>query len=216
MGWEVLERISEEQRRLVLAATVRRRYRKGQVLFHEGDAGDTFHLLDRGRVAVRVSTPMGDVATLTVLGPGDSFGELALVGDGAVRTATVEALEPVETLTLRRAALEDVCRRHPSVQAVMTKVLARTVERLSSQVLELLYLPAEQRVLRRLSELAELWAAGGEMEVPITQEVLASMAGTTRSTANKALREMAERGVLSLRRGRVVVHDPVALARAAR
>lgn len=78
-GWLLLADLDDSARRAFLARAVRRRFRRGETLFHEGDPGDTLHLLAKGRVVVRVSTPLGDVAALVVLGPGQSFGEVALV-----------------------------------------------------------------------------------------------------------------------------------------
>ena len=71
--------VSDEQARAFLALARRRRFKRGEVVFHEGDPGDTLRLVDRGHLAVRVTTPLGDTATLRVLGPGDYFGELAVV-----------------------------------------------------------------------------------------------------------------------------------------
>ena len=88
---------------------------------------------------------------------------------------------------------------------------------LNERLLEALYMPAERRVLRRLSELAELYTArDGEVEVPLRQEALAEFAGTARATVNRVLREQEERGTVELRRGRVVVLDREALRARAR
>src|ERR671922_1063228 len=103
MEWPLLDGVPEEPRRRVLAAARLRRFARGEVIFHEGDPGDTLHLIARGRVAVRVTTPLGDTATLAVLGPGDFFGELALLSESP-RTATVTALEKTETMALHRDA----------------------------------------------------------------------------------------------------------------
>ena len=86
---------------------------------------------------------------------------------------------------------------------------------LNERLLEALYLPAENRVLRRWSELVGADGAP-EAEVPITQEELADLAGTSRETVNRVLRAEEEHGLVELRRGRTVVRDPAALARRAR
>lgn len=99
MAWSFLEGVPEEDRRRLLAATRRRRFARREVLFHEGDPGDTVH---RGRVAVRITTPSGDVATLRVRGPGEVIGELALLDSASRWLATVVALERSETLALHR------------------------------------------------------------------------------------------------------------------
>lgn len=205
--WAVLDAIPEEQRHLVLRTMVRRRYRRGAVVFDAGDLADGLHLVDKGRVVVRVTTPAGEVATLNVLGPGDCFGELALVIPDRRRTATIEALEPVETMLLSVPAFTDLVTRHPSIQGVLVQLLAGQVARLSGRVVEALYTPAETRVLRRVAELAATFGGTAPVEIPLTQEALATMAGTTRPTANKVLRQAEERGHVSLRRGRITVLD---------
>src|SRR5947208_1445669 len=99
--WPLLRSLPEEDRRRVLAAARRRRFARREVLFHEGDPGDTLHLIDKGRVAIRITTPLGDVATVGVLGRGDVVGEMAILEEGGRRGATVMALEATETLSVR-------------------------------------------------------------------------------------------------------------------
>ncbi|MEY2423266.1 MAG: family transcriptional regulator, cyclic receptor protein [Acidimicrobiaceae bacterium] len=217
MDHTILQDLSEDDRRRVLAATNRRRFSKGATLFYEGDPGESLHLLDKGRVAIRVSTPLGDVGTLSVLGPGESFGEQALVDETSKRSATAVAMDTVETLTLDRVAFDELRKGHPSIDQVLVRTLAEQVRRLSTLVIEALYLPAETRLLRRLSELASLFASGdAEVLVPITQEELSTMAGTTRPTANRVLRAGVDQGYVRLERGRIVVLDRERLAKAAR
>lgn len=200
----------------MLAATNRRRFAKGATLFYEGDPGESLHLIDKGRVAIRVSTPLGDVGTLSILGPGASFGEQALIDVATIRSASAIAIEAVETLTLSRANFDDLRAGHPSIDRVLVRTLAEQVRRLSTLVIEALYLPADIRLLRRLSELAALFSDGvTEVLIPITQEELATMAGTTRPTANRVLRSGVEHGYVRLERGRIVVLDCAALALAA-
>lgn len=223
MRWTFLEGVPEEDRRRLLSATHRRRFARREVLFHEGDPGDTVHLLDRGRVAVRITTPLGDVATLRVRGPGAVIGELALLGGAQAamprRTATVVALEKAETLTLHRDQFMSLRAAHPSVDAFLVNVLAEEVSRLSGLLVEALHVPVDTRVLRRLVALAADYAEGGSAvgaEVPLTQEDLASLAGTSRATVNRVVGEAEKAGLVSVRRGRVIVLDPDGLADRAR
>ena len=94
MEWTLLSSLTADEQMRVISQTHRRRFRKGEIIFHEGDPGDSLHLIAKGHVAVRRSTPLGDVATLLVLGPGDFFGEMALLDRGP-RHATVIADGPV-------------------------------------------------------------------------------------------------------------------------
>ena len=144
---------------------------------------------------MRVTSTGGDVATLAVLSPGRFFGELALLQEHHTRTATVVALEPTETVTLSRAVFAEARRSHPELVDVVNRLLAETVERLSQALLEAMYLGVDERVARRLVELAEIYRSGAaRVVVPITQDDLAGMAGTTRPTANLVLGRLAEAG----------------------
>ena len=216
MDFPLLASLDPEPRRRLLATARRRRFARGEVVFHAGDPANSLHLLVSGRVAVRVVTPAGDTATLAILGPGATFGELALVG-GGVRTATVVATEPAETLSLLTNQVAALRREHPAVDRFLVGLLASYVRRLDAQLLEALYVPADKRVLRRLVTLARVYGDGrAGTEIPITQDVLASMAGSTRPTANQALRVAEAAGVIAVDRGRVRVLDPDALERRAR
>jgi CRP/FNR family transcriptional regulator, cyclic AMP receptor protein len=213
MDWPILEGLADELKRQVLASGRLRRFRRGEVVFHEGDPADTLHLIAKGRLAVKVSTALGDTATLRVLGRGDFFGELALVGGAHARTATVIALEPTETLAIRRDDFDRLRSEQPSVQAFLVEVLGEQVRRLSRQVTEALYVPADDRVLRRLAGLVPLYATNdaGPVEIPLTQEDLATMAGTSRATVNRVLGEAEREGIIALGRMRVTVLDPASL-----
>jgi CRP-like cAMP-binding protein len=138
---------------------------------------------------------------------------MVLLAEDARRSATVCALEEAETFAIYRAEFEQLRRRHPEIDRLLFRFLAGEVRMLNERLLEALYLPAERRLLRRLAELAALY---GNDEVPLTQEELAGLAGTSRATVNKVLREEQSRGTIELRRGKTVVLDAEALARRAR
>jgi CRP-like cAMP-binding protein len=212
----LLEVLDDVDRRSVLATMTRRSYRKGDTLYFEGDPGDSLHVLQKGHVAVKVSTPFGDVATLTVLGPGESFGELALFGGDSLRTATVVALEPVETKALHRRDFDELRRQHPAVERLLVEALAAQVRRLSGQVLDALYVSADKRVIRRVADLAALYDDGSSViSLPVRQDDIASMAGTTRPTANRVLMSLQADGLVALARGRTEVLDLPGLRRRA-
>ncbi len=213
--WALLDRVPEDDRRKVLSLAVRRKYAKGEVLFHEGDPADSLHLVAKGHVAVRAATPLGDVAMLRVLRPGEFFGELALLAPGP-RSATIIALEPVETLALHVSHFEMLRAQHAHIDGLLIEALVAELRRVSAALVEALYLPVEKRLWRRLRELTDMYGSVAPVEIPLTQEDLAQLAGTTRQTANRILREAEEHGVLSIARGRIAVHDLPALHHLAR
>ena len=222
MRFALLERLPETDVQQVISIARRRRFARGEVVFHQGDPADTLHLIVKGRVAVRVATSLGDAAILAVLGRGEMFGELALIGEAAQRSATVVALEATETHSIHQIDFERLRREHPQlVSNVLIAILSGQVRRLSEQLLEALHVPADKRVRRRLLAVAEVYAAD-EAEsvngtvVPLTQDDLADLAGTSRATVNRVLREEEERGAVELGRGRTLIRDADALTRRGR
>jgi len=214
--WLLLGDLPPEELRRVLAVARRRTFSRGEVVFHEGDPGDALHLIAKGRFAVRVTTPLGERATLAIHGPGEAFGELALIAE-APRSATVAALEPAETFSIQKAAFEELRRDHPEVNRILVAVLATAVRRMDELVVEAFYAGAEKRVLRRVRDLAALYGQGSQpVTIPLTQEDLAGLAGTSRATVNRVLREEEQRGTLSLTRGRTTIVDLEELKRRAR
>jgi CRP-like cAMP-binding protein len=204
--------LSEDKARRVLSSAHRRRFARNEVLFHEGDPAATVHLIVKGKVVVRVTTPLGDVVALDLALEGDVLGELALLAPDGIRSASAVALEPVETLTLDRDVFCDLREEDASVSEFLVQLLAHRVRKLNARLLEALYSPAETRICRRLLELADVY----DDVIPLTQEDLAGLAGTTRATVNRVLRREEEKGAVALGRGRISVADRQALARRAR
>jgi CRP/FNR family cyclic AMP-dependent transcriptional regulator len=206
--------VPEPERRALRAAARRRRFRRGDAIFHEGEAGDSLHVIDSGHVAIRAGSSLGDTVTLSVLGPGDAFGEQALLSPDSHRTASAVCLDPVQTLALAGSTFEDLRARYPAVDRFLVEVLAAQVRRLSSQLVESLHVDAETRIVRRLATLAEMYGSGGggDTVVPVTQDDIASMAGTTRPTVNRTLKALEHEGLVVLGRARVSILDPDRLA----
>lgn len=206
----MLSSLSAADRDRVLRAGRRRHFARGETLVRYGDPADALYLVDRGRVAVRVLTPQGDQVILNVLGPGTVFGELALIDPRARRTATVTALEACQTIALQRSQFESLRAADPQVDRFLVAALAAQVARLSEHLLEMLFVPAHLRVIRRLLVLAEEFA---DAPIPVTQEELGFMSGTTRPTVNEVLRDLERQGAVRLSRGRIKVLDAPGLQR---
>jgi len=207
--------LPERERKEVLRLGRRRRFARNEVVFHEGDPGDTLHVLTKGHVAVRITTPLGDVGMLRVLGPGQVFGELAVV-DIAPRSATIVALDACETVALHRSHLDELRQAHPGIDRLLLAAMVDEVRRLSTQLLELMFVPVDKRLHRRLVDLARLFGTVAPVTVPLTQEALAQLAGTTRPTTNRALRAAEAAGLVRVSRGRIEVLDIDGLARRGR
>jgi len=215
--WQLLQDVPAEDVRLLLSVARRRRFARGEVVYHHDDPADSLHLVSSGRFLIRVATPLGEAVTLALFGPGDIFGEMALVGTEPRRSATVEALVPSETFAVFQADFEWLRRQHPSIDRVLIALLAGEVRSLNERLLEAFYVSAEKRVLRRLVELSRLFSdSQTAAELPLTQEDLATFAGTSRATVNQILRQEEKRGTVELRRGKTVIRDLEALDKRAR
>jgi len=218
MRWPLLAGLAEHEVQLLLSVARRRVFARNEVVFHRGDPADSLHLIQKGRFGVRVTTPTGDSVMFAVLGPGECFGEIALVSADALRSATVVALEAGETRALHQIDVGRLRREHIEVADVLIGILARQVQRLSERVVEALFVPADRRVLRRVAELAQVYGDedGGTASIPLTQEDIAALAGTSRATVNKVLRDEQRAGTIELRRGATIVLDRAGLAARAR
>jgi CRP/FNR family cyclic AMP-dependent transcriptional regulator len=215
--WRLLAGVPAEQVRELLQVARRRRFSRNEVVFHRDDPGDSLHLIQKGRFSIRVMTPLGDVATIAIRGPGESFGEMALVGESSRRSATVMALEDAETFALYRDDFRALRERYVDVNEMLLQFLTNEVRLLNERLLEALYVPVEKRVLRRLLDLAALYP--GENDQPLitlTQEAVAELAGASRATVNQVLRSEEERGIVELLRGRTRILDVDALRKRAR
>jgi CRP-like cAMP-binding protein len=215
---ELLAGLPKDDVQRILSRSRRRKFKRGEVIFHEGDPADALHLVVSGRIAIRVTTALGDAATLDLTAPGDVVGEQALLPPTAPRSATAIAIEPTETMALSASDFAALRNEHPSVDAVLLALLARRNRAIALRLTEALYVGAETRVLRRLLDIAETYAQPGaaEVVVPLTQDDLAGLGGTTRETVNRVLRREVERGILTLARGRITIVDRAALAQRAR
>lgn len=209
MGMSTLlfDHLTEPDRRAVLSVIRRRRFKRGEVVFHEGDPGDSIHFVSSGHISIKITTPLGEIATIRVVGPGDFFGELALL-DAGPRSATAAAIESAETLALHKSHFDDLRARSPKIDLLLLEALSLEVRRLADANVEALYLPADKRLWRRLLSLIDSYGQqGGPASIPVTQEELAQLAGVTRPTANRILRDGEDAGALRLARGRIEVLD---------
>jgi CRP-like cAMP-binding protein len=215
MEWRLFEGIAGEDVRAVLALARRSTYRRGEVVFHHHDPADAVHLVVKGRFDVRITTTHGDVVALAIRGPGETFGELAVV-TGTERSATVSALEPGETLVLRGSELRRLARDHATVGEVLVRVLAEHVALLSERLVEAYTVDAETRVARRVLELGRVYGGSPPVTIPLIQEEIAALAGASRATVNRVLREAENRGIVRLSRGKTTLLDENGMARLAR
>jgi len=209
-GSTLLRNLPDESLARLTSTARRRTFRRGEVIFHQGDPGDALHFIVAGRVKVVLDAESGGEALIAIVGPGDCFGELALI-DGEPRSATVEALEPVQTVSLTRADFFAFLRENPIALERLLASLAGMVRRSNEGVADLVFLDLEGRLVKKLLELADAHGktvdGAIEIEVPMTQEDLAAMIGATRASVNKVLGWYEDRGAIQRRGRRIAIFD---------
>jgi CRP-like cAMP-binding protein len=215
----LLDAFSGPDRQELIRHSRERRFARNEVVFHEGDTGDSLHLVETGLFVARSASTLGHVLTVNVFRPGSVFGELAALSKGGTRSATVVALRPGRTRMLRRQDLDEL-RAGRAGKEFDQFLLAAMIERnraLTAQVIELLFTPTVTRVLRQLRRLDELgFADDRDGWIRLSQEDLATMTASTRATVNRVLRDLERRGIVELGRGRTRIVDPARLAALAR
>jgi CRP/FNR family transcriptional regulator len=194
----------------IARAMSRRRYRRHEVIFHEGDPGDALHLVVEGQVKIARESAEGGEAIVVILAPGDTFGELVLL-DGAPRSATATAVEATETLAMSRESFATVIDGTGPFRWRVLGAIAQRIRRVTDQLAEVHFLDLSGRLALQLSRLAEESAPGrtGDIELrgTLTQSDLAAMIGGTRQRVNQILGDFVEEGLIRHDAGRVVIRD---------
>lgn len=208
--------LTSEQASSLRARSVPRRFRKGQALFHEGGASDRVVALLKGRVKVTTVLESGRETVLAFRGPGDLLGELSTI-DGQPRSASVEAVEPVEALAIASADFRAFLAENPDVGLLLLETVARRLRDADRKRVEFGAHDTVGRVAARLVELAEEYGEadprGIRIGLPISQEELAGWTGASREAVSKALHTLREAGWVLTERRRITVCDADALRR---
>jgi CRP/FNR family cyclic AMP-dependent transcriptional regulator len=206
----VLARLSHEDLAALAAVARQNRYRREQVIFHRDDPGDSLHIIESGQVGIVLPSEEGEELLLTILGPGEFFGDLSLL-DGAARSATAVAKDLTTTIVIRRSDFLTWLQVRPSAATAIFEALARRLRATDELLEDVTFLEAPRRLAKRLLEVASAAPPGdrsGTAQVRLTQDELASLVGLTRESVNKHLRVWQEQGIVSLGRGRLQLLRP--------
>ncbi|HUE29077.1 MAG TPA: Crp/Fnr family transcriptional regulator [Solirubrobacteraceae bacterium] len=193
----------------------RRTFARGQTLFVEGDRPERVFMIEQGRVLITCTGPGGKDAVLAMCGPGDVLGEVS-VFDGEPRSGTAVTLEQVEAIIAPASALTRAAQEIETAHELI-RILASRLREADRRRLEFASLDTLGRVAWRLVELGERFGretpAGTEVDLPISQEQLASWCAASREATVKALAALRSLGTISTSRRHVLIADPEALRR---
>jgi CRP/FNR family transcriptional regulator, cyclic AMP receptor protein len=193
---------------------VPRSFPGGTRVFHEGDHSDACYIVREGAFRVTREHSDGRAITLATLGPGDIFGELAML-DGEVRSASVEALDDGELLALPAGDVRSLLARHPDITVKLVAALVRRLRAANERISRQSFQTVPSRVAGVLSQLVAEEAPqgeGGEVTIRMNQADLAQLAGTSRESVSRFLADLERAGVVRSGRGRVTVLAPAKLS----
>ncbi len=182
-----------------------------EILFQKGDPGDALYAIRRGQIRIATGTEDGRSVTLNLLGPGDVFGEIALL-DGHARTAEAIALEATDLFVIDRRDFLELLAHDAALAARIIGFLCRRLRWMSERMEEATLLPLDARLARRLVMLSEDYGA----EIQVTQQELAAYVGAARESVNRVLQDWRRSGIIDLGRSRVHVKVAPRLAASAR
>jgi CRP-like cAMP-binding protein len=189
----------------------RRPYARGEFIFREGDAGGSLFVLEEGRVKLAICSPEGNEIILDLLGPGDFFGELALL-DGEPRSADAVAIEASTLLSLQRAHFLQFLEERPQLGARLLATMSHRLRRTTMQLSDVAFLDVPSRLARALLKLADeapsLPDDSGPAPIRLTQGQIAALVGSTRESVNKWLGFYERHGLICRRDGTVKVLEP--------
>ena len=183
---------------------------KGSVLFAEGDEGDHLYVIVEGKLKLGTSSGDGRENLLSILGPGEMFGELSLFDPGP-RTSTATAVTDAKLLSLGQEKLIPWLATNPNVSLHLLARLAQRLRRTNEAVGDLVFSDGPGRVAKALIDLGERFGKQSDeglfVHHDLTQEELAQLVGASRETVNKALADFAGRGWLKLDGRAVLIID---------
>src|SRR6202790_1140418 len=183
----------------------------GEMLFQKGDPGGALFGVRRGQIRIETGASDGSRLTLNFMGPGDLFGEVAVL-DAQSRTADATAGEPTELFVLRREDFLSHLEREPKVAIKIMQLLCQRIRWQSERMEESVLQPLPVRLARRLCALASDFGS----EVHISQEQLGVFVGAARESVNRQLQLWRKDGILDLQRGRILLQNMTKLTAVAR
>ena len=212
----VFSTLSDDELAHVARVTMARRFDAGATVFKEGDEGSTCYIVRAGRTRAIREHPDGRSITLAHFGPGDIFGEMAML-DGERRSATVEATEDTEAIAILSADMHRLLREHADISVKLIAALGQrlrdTNERLTRQSFQTVQSRVAATLVQLVAAARESGAGEGDVLITTTQAELAQLAGTSRESASRFLAVLERAGIIAQGRGRLTVHDPEALGR---
>jgi len=196
--------LKSETLRHLDAVAVKRSYPKNTILMSEGDRSDQLYAILDGKIKVVVMDPEGREIVVNLMGPGDCFGEIAMI-DGEARSATIVTMEPTQVMTIGRADFTPILNSNPDLMQHLLKLLARKVRASTSMVESLAFENVYARLIRLLTNLARPKGNLLVVEERLTHQDIANMIGSSREGVSRMLKALSSGGYISIDQKRISI-----------
>lgn len=208
--------LSDDELGLVAEASEFVHFSAGETIFNEGEYSNSCYVISSGHASAVREHPAGRAITLARFGPGDVFGELAMLDDQR-RSATLQALDELDAIAIPGHVMRRLLRERTEIAVRMVISLGQKLRQTNERLVGQSFQTVQSRVAKALAELVEAARAegnsDGEIVIKGTQADLARLAGSSRESASRFLAVLERAGIISQGRGRLTVHDPSALER---
>ena len=203
---DIFKGLSRDELEALASKAVLRTFPKNTVVINEGDLADSMYLIDTGRVKVYCSEKTGKEFIINTLGPGDHFGELALLDDDR-RSASVRTLEKANFCIIYKDAFNKVLDEQPNIARKLIRNLTRRVRKLTQDVKLLALQDVYGRVASVLNDLSqprdELTAI---IPDKLTQQDIADRVGASREMVARILKDLTAGGYISFEGRQIIIH----------
>jgi len=201
---DLFDGLSDEQAEVLRGRSRIRSFAPNTIVVNEGDDGSSLFVVQSGSLKVFLTDNVGREVTLSLLDPGDYFGELALLDD-APRSASVIALTRSEVLQIPRVAFLALIEAHPACMQIVVRNLVGRIRTLTESVRSLALVDVFGRISRIFDSLAVEEDGVGIIDRRLTQQDLANMVGASREMVNRILRDMVSGGYVEIEPQRIIL-----------
>lgn len=206
---DIFRDLDEQEMAVIAASAPVRRFAPGELLHAPPQPMETLFILEQGRVRIFRLSPDGRALTTAILSPGTIFGEMLLLGQ-QMHDNFAEALDHVTVCAMNRSDVQRLLLSDPRISARIAEILGHRVSQLERRLSDTVFKSVPQRIATTLCLLAEEEPGrkpAQSMQIHLTHEQVAALAGTSRETTTKILNEYAGQGLVHLGRGRLTILD---------
>ncbi|MEW6095188.1 MAG: Crp/Fnr family transcriptional regulator [bacterium] len=204
----IFSSLEKEDLELLANATQEVTYKKGDTIISSEEIGSTFFIVKSGKVKVTAEAVGGKEIVLSTFHPLAFFGEMSII-DGEPRSATITALEETNLITMEREVFMRILHRYPQITIKILTILCQRLRRADELIQSLRFLSASGRTIQTLFKLSDehgvVTKEGILIDTKLTHQILASLAGTSRESMRKIIRDFQDKGCLKFQRGKITI-----------